>query len=53
MKPDHATDSSRLGVTIVVTVAKSYDVLIGGALLYPMGFQMDYWMEITTYQPGW
>ncbi len=38
MKPDHVTDSSRLGVTIVVTTIKSYDVLVGGAVLYPMGF---------------
>jgi hypothetical protein len=53
MRPDHATDSFRLGVTVVVIVAKSYDVLVGGAVLYPMGFQMDYWMEIAAYRPGW
>jgi hypothetical protein len=34
MKSDHATDSSRLGVTIIVTTAESYDVLAGGAMLY-------------------
>ncbi len=49
MKPDHVTDSSRLGVTVVITAAKSYDVLVGGAVLYPMGFQMDYWTETMTY----
>ncbi len=38
MKPDHVTNSSRLGVTTVVTTAESYDVLVGGAVLYPMGF---------------
>ncbi|CAK9260459.1 unnamed protein product [Sphagnum jensenii] len=53
MKPDHVTDSSRLGVTAVVTAAESYDVLVGGAMLYPMGFQMDYWTETMTYRPGW
>jgi hypothetical protein len=42
MRPDHAIDSSRLGVTTIVTAAKLYDVLIRGAMLYPMGFQMDY-----------
>ncbi len=42
MKPNHATDSFKLGMTIVVTAAESYDVLVGGAMLYPMGFQMDY-----------
>jgi hypothetical protein len=38
MRPDHATDSSRLEMTAIVTVAESYDVLVGGAVLYPMGF---------------
>ncbi len=42
MRPDHVTNSSRLGVTVVVTTTKSYDILVGGAVLYPMGFQMDY-----------
>jgi len=42
MKPDHVTDNSRLGVIVVVTTAESYDVLVGGVVLYPMGFQMDY-----------
>ncbi len=40
-------------MTVVVIIAESYDVLIGGVVLYPMGFQMDYWMETTTYQLGW
>ncbi len=53
MRPDHATDSSRLRVTVVVTTTELYDVLVGGAVLYPMGFQMDYWMETTIYRPGW
>jgi hypothetical protein len=29
MKPNHATDSSRLGVTAIVTTTESYDVLVG------------------------
>jgi hypothetical protein len=49
MKSDHATDSSRLGVTAIVRIVESYDVLVGGVVLYPMGFQMDYWTEITMY----
>jgi hypothetical protein len=53
MRPDHATDNSRLGVTIVVTIAWSYDVLVGGVLLYLMSFHMDYWMEIAANRPGW
>jgi hypothetical protein len=53
MKPYHVTDSSRLGMTTVVIATESYDVLVGGVMLYLMGFQMDYWTETTTYQPGW
>jgi hypothetical protein len=49
MKPDHATNSFRLGITTVVIVAESYDVLVGGVMLYPMGFQMDYWTETIAY----
>jgi hypothetical protein len=53
MRPDHATDSSRLGVTAVVTTVESYDVLVGGVVLYLMGFQINYWTETTAYRPGW
>jgi hypothetical protein len=42
MKPDHATNSFRLGVTTVVTTVESYDVLVGSVVLYLMGFYMDY-----------
>jgi hypothetical protein len=34
MRLDHATNSSRLGMTVVVSVVESYDVLFGGAVLY-------------------
>jgi hypothetical protein len=40
-------------VIAIVTTAESYDVLVGGAVLYPMGFQMDYWTKTTTYRPSW
>jgi formylmethanofuran dehydrogenase subunit D len=49
MKLDHVINSSRLGVTVVVTAAESYDVLIRGAMFYPMGFQMDYWTKTMAY----
>ncbi len=48
MKPDHVTDSSRLGVTTIVTTAESYDILVGGAVLYPMGFHMDRDSDLST-----
>jgi hypothetical protein len=38
MKPDHATNSFKFGMTTVVTTTELYDVLIGGVVLYPMGF---------------
>jgi hypothetical protein len=49
MRPDHAIDSSRLGVIAIVIAAESYDKLVGGVVLYPMGFQMDYWTEPMIY----
>jgi hypothetical protein len=52
MKLDHVIDSSRLGMIAIVTAIKSYDVLVRGVVLYPMGFHMDYWTETTTYRPG-
>jgi len=53
MKPNHVTNSSRLGMIIVVTAVKSYDVRVRSVVLYMMGFQMDYWMETTAYRPSW
>ncbi|BBN08850.1 hypothetical protein Mp_4g14970 [Marchantia polymorpha subsp. ruderalis] len=53
LRHDHPHDSSLFGVRAVVTSAESYDVLVGGAVLYPMGFRMDYWMETAAYHPGW
>ncbi len=47
------TDSSRLGVIVIITIAKSYDVLIRSVVLYLMGFQMDYWTETMAYRLGW
>jgi hypothetical protein len=34
MRLNHAINSSRLGVTTVVTIAESYDVLVGGVVLH-------------------
>jgi hypothetical protein len=42
MKPNHVINSSKLGMTVIVTAAELYDVLVGSVVLYPMGFQMDY-----------
>ncbi|CAK9237202.1 unnamed protein product [Sphagnum troendelagicum] len=53
MRPNHVTDSSKLGVTIVVKAVESCDVLARDAVLYLMRFLMDYWMETSAYRPGW
>ncbi|PTQ40682.1 hypothetical protein MARPO_0038s0037 [Marchantia polymorpha] len=53
LRHEHAQDSSQFGVRAVVTSAESYDVLVGGAVLYPMGFRMDYWTETAAYRPSW
>ncbi|BBN14385.1 hypothetical protein Mp_6g11220 [Marchantia polymorpha subsp. ruderalis] len=53
LRHGHAQDSSQFGVRAVVTSAESYDVLVGGAVLYPMGFRMDYWTETAADRPGW
>ncbi|OAE25290.1 hypothetical protein AXG93_4620s1030 [Marchantia polymorpha subsp. ruderalis] len=49
LRHDHAHDSSQFGVRAVVTLAKSYDVIVGGVVLYSMGFRMDYWTKTTAY----
>lgn len=53
LRHDHALDSSQFGARAVVTSAESYDVLVDGAVLYPMGFRMNYWTETAAYRPGW
>jgi hypothetical protein len=46
-------DASFMKVKAIVTEAKSYDVLVGSTVLYPMGFTLDFWKETTSYRPGW
>jgi hypothetical protein len=38
MRVNHAIDSSKLGVIVVITIVESYDVLVGGAVLYSHRF---------------
>jgi len=37
----------------VVTNALSYDVLVWGVVLYPMGFVLNFWEETTSHRLGW
>ncbi len=34
-----------------LTHATSYEVLVGGAVLYPLGIIIHFWEEITYYHP--
>jgi hypothetical protein len=38
---------------VVVTQVTSYDVIIGGVILYPLGITLDFWEEIIYYRLGW
>jgi hypothetical protein len=44
-------DAGFMKVKAIVTEAKSYDVLVGTTVLYPMGFTLDFWEEIASYRP--
>jgi hypothetical protein len=46
-------DAGFMRVKAIVTEAKSYDVLVGTTVLYPMEFTLDFWEEIASYRPGW
>jgi hypothetical protein len=46
-------DVGFMKVKAIVMEAKSYDVLVGTTVLYPMGFSLDLWEEIASYRPGW
>jgi len=37
----------------MVTQTTSYNVLIGGAILYPLRITLIFWEETTYYQPRW
>jgi hypothetical protein len=42
LNPDNVEDVSFMKVKAIVTKAKSYDVLVGSTVLYPMGFILDF-----------
>jgi hypothetical protein len=53
LNQEHVEDVGFMKVKAIVTEAKSYDVLVGTTVLYPMGFTLDFWEEIASYRPGW
>jgi hypothetical protein len=53
LNQDDVEDASFMNVKAIVTEAKSYDVLVGLTVLYPVGFTLDLWEETASYRPGW
>jgi hypothetical protein len=50
LQPYHPTDgSSAMKIKLLVTNAMSYDVLMGGVVLYPIGFTLYFWKHTTSY----
>jgi hypothetical protein len=53
LNQEDVEDAGFMKVEAIVTEAKSYDVLVGTTVLYPMGFTLDFWEEIVSYRLGW
>jgi hypothetical protein len=53
LNQEDVEDVGFMRVKAIVTEAKSYDVLVGTTVLYPIGFTLDFWEEIVSYRPGW
>ena len=50
---DNVKDTSFMKVKAIVMEAKSYDVLVGSMVMYPMGFTLEIWEETASYRLGW
>jgi hypothetical protein len=53
LNQDDVQDARFMKGKAIVTEAKSYDVLVGSTILYPMGFTLDFWKETASYRSGW
>jgi hypothetical protein len=49
VNPIRPTNYTMIHVKAVVTQATSYDVLVEGAILYPLGITLDFWEETAYY----
>ena len=50
LNQDELKDASYMKVKAIVTKAKSYNVLVGSAVLYLMGFTLDFWQKTASYR---
>jgi hypothetical protein len=53
LNPDNIKNASFMKVKAIVIEAKSYDILVGSKVLYPMGFTLEFWKKKASYRPGW
>jgi hypothetical protein len=53
LNQEDVKDVGFMKVKAILTEAKSYDILVGTTVLYPMEFTLDFWEEIVSYKPGW
>jgi hypothetical protein len=53
VNPTKLVDYAIIRVHTMVTHATSHDVLVGGVVLYPLKFTLDYWEKTTYYQLRW
>jgi hypothetical protein len=53
LNPDNVEDANFMKMKAIVMEAKSYDVLVGSTVLYPMGFILDFWEETASYRLEW
>jgi hypothetical protein len=51
LNQEDVEDAGFMKMKAIVMEAKSYDVLVGTTVLYPMGFTLDFWEEIASYRP--
>ena len=51
LRPNDVMNAISMKMKAIVTVTKSYDVLVGAMVLYPMELTLDFWEEIAFYRP--
>jgi hypothetical protein len=50
LQQNDPTNGFTMKIKTIVANVMSYDVLIGEAILYPMGFTLGFWKEIASYK---
>jgi len=53
ISPNKLVNYNIVQVQVVVTHVTSYDLLVGGVVLYPLGVTIDFWEETTYYYLNW